>query len=382
MAKIVRRTWSSTGPLGRKVTHTSYGYSLMVAGHQERKSSSDWTTEADALEALATRQREIEAGQLDRPRQDRTLGAVVAEYLAHKANEGKRSLADDKIILERKILPAFGADTKLAALSGAAIAQYERRRLGEVKPGTVANELSILRHLLRLAARWGYLKVVPAIILPKRSTGRLRFLDVSEIGRLLGACRESRNPYLLTIVTVALHTGMRQGEIMGLRWERVDLSSARITLEQTKSGQPRGVPINRPLYDALVALEPDPARRTGYLFKAGADRWGKIRTAYELALSRAGIQGATFHTLRHTFASHAVMRGVSLAELRELLGHSTITMTLRYAHLAPTALRAAVERLEGLTDSAHGADCHAASTHESAQSGRLDAAPSRNHAER
>ncbi len=329
----------------------------MVNGKQERKVSSAWATETEALEALATRQREVEAGQLDRPRRDHTLGTVAAQYLEYKKQ--KRSLEDDKIILERKILPAFGAETKLAAVTGAAIAQYERRRLGVVKPGTVANELSVLRHLLRLAARWGYLKAAPAIVLPKRAEGRLRYLDTDEIPRLLAACRESRNPHLATIVLVALHTGMRQGEVLGLTWERVHLPAARITLDQTKSGRPRGLPINRPLYEALVALEPDPARRTGFLFKAGAGRWGKIRTAYELALQRAGIAGATFHTLRHTFASHAVMRGVSLAELRELLGHSTIGMTLRYSHLSPTALRAAVEKLEGLTEApAAGASAH------------------------
>jgi integrase len=362
MAKIIRRVWRSRGALGERVKHMAYGYTLMVNGKQERKVSSAWLTEADALEALATRQQEIDAGHLTPPSARAvTLGTAVAEYLTFKAHHGKRSLDDDQIILERKILPAFGADTPLTAVTGAAIAQYERRRLGKVKPGTVANELSVLRHLLRLAARWGYLKAAPAIVLPKRADGRLR-----------DACRGSRNPYLGTIVTVALHTGLRQGELLGLAWERVDLSAARITLDhRTKSGGPRGVPINRPLYDALVALEPDQARRVGYLFKAGEGRrWGAIRTAYGLALERAGITGATFHTLRHTFASHAVMRGVTLAELRELLGHSTLGMTLRYAHLAPTALRAAVERLEGLTDGP-------VSAHESAQSATLDVAGSR-----
>jgi len=142
---------------------------------------------------------------------------------------------------------------------------------------------------------------------------------------------------------------MRQGEILNLEWGRVDLSSARITLYKTKSKKPRGIPINRPLYEALVALAPDPAQREGFLFRNGESRWGKIRTAFELALKRAQIGDFTFHDLRHTFASHAVMRGVSLAELKEILGHSTIGMTLRYSHLSPTHLRNAVEKLEGLT---------------------------------
>src|SRR5262249_23221389 len=83
--------------------------------------------------------------------------------------------------------------------------------------------------------------------------------------------------------------------------------------------------------------------------KASGAAWGKIRTAFELALQRAGIKAFTFHDLRHTFASHAVMRGATLQDVKEILGHSTMAMTLRYAHLSPTHLRGAVERLEGLT---------------------------------
>ena len=94
------------------------------------------------------------------------------------------------------------------------------------------------------------------------------------------------------------------------------------------------------MYDALIALAPDPRQRLGRLFKkANGAGWDRVRTAFELALRRAKIQDFTFHDLRAHLSSHAVMRGVSLAELKELLGHSTLTMTLRYAHLSPTHLR-------------------------------------------
>ena len=142
---------------------------------------------------------------------------------------------------------------------------------------------------------------------------------------------------------------MRKGEILGLEWERVDLSTARLTLLQTKNGKPRGVPIGRAVYDALIALEPDPERRRGRVFPSGNDRRGsQIRTAFEAALKRAGIVGCRFHDLRHTAASHLVMRGASLQDVKEVLGHSDLRMTLRYAHLSPAHLRGAVERLEGL----------------------------------
>jgi integrase len=368
MAKIIRRTWSSTGPLGRKVKHVAYGYTLMVNGHQERKVSSAWGTEAEALEALAKRQREVGAGRLERS--ERTLGELAEEYLAYKRDHGKRSLKDDERIVRARLLPAFGAGLPVHRLTAAAIAQYEKARMAApVVPGgrklsahTVRNELGVLRHCLRLARRWGYLDVVPEVVLPKMPRGRLRFLDADEIGRLLETCQASRNRFLSAVVVLALHTGMRKSELLGLEWERVDLSSARIRLDRTKSDEPRGVPINRAVYEALIALEPDPDRRHGRVFPSGNDRRGsQIRTAFEVALTRAGITGFRFHDLRHTAASHLVMRGASLKDVQEILGHADLRMTNRYAHLSPAHLRGAVERLEGLS-----------SAHESAQSDRIE----------
>ncbi len=363
MAKIIKRTWTSTGPAGRRVRHAAYGYTLQLPGvsnpktgrlKQERKVSSAWLTEADALEELAKRQKAIAAGAIDRP--DRTLGELAEEYLRYK--DGKRSLKDDERIVRARLLPAFGPGLLARKLSAPAIAQYEKDRMGatagqttrKVSAFTVRNELGVLRHMLRLARRWGYIEHVPEIVMPKPPDGRLRYLDEAEIARLLAACRESRNPYLAAIMTIALHTGMRKGEILGLEWERVDLSSARVTLYHTKNGKPRGVPVNRAVYEALIELQPDAAQRHGRLFPNGNDRRGsQIRTAFEAVLKRAGIAGFRFHDLRHTAASHLVMRGASLQEVKEILGHSDLRMTLRYAHLSPAHLRGAVERLEGLT---------------------------------
>jgi integrase len=365
MAKIIRRTWTSRGPLGRPVKHVAYGYTLMVHGKQERKASSDWLTETEAFEALAQRQREVGAGQLERV--DRTLGEVAEEYLRYKADHGKRTVASDRRILDGRLLPALGAGRSLRSVTAPVIAQYEKARMATgakgrgrtVSPYTVANELAVLRHLLRLARRWGYVDTVPEVVLPKKPAGRLRYLEAPELEQLLAACRESRNPYLATIVTLAVHTGMRKGEILGLEWARVDLASARITLYQTKSGKPRGIPINRAVYETLIALAPEATQRTGPLFprRSGA-AWGQIRTAFEKALDRAGIKGFRFHDLRHTAASHLVMRGATLQEVKEILGHADLSMTLRYAHLSPAHLRGAVERLEGLTPAASPAVQH------------------------
>ena len=128
----------------------------------------------------------------------------------------------------------------------------------------------------------------------------------------------------------------------GLTWDRVDLSRGVIRLEITESGSRREVPLNEGSYRALVSLGP---KDNGRVF-----RTRYIKTAYNNAVTTAKLDDVNFHTLRHTFASWAVMRGVTLKELQELLGHSTLAMTMRYAHLAPEHLRTAVARLEGLTN--------------------------------
>jgi integrase len=151
----------------------------------------------------------------------------------------------------------------------------------------------------------------------------------------------SRNKELRAAVIVALNTGLRRGELLGLTWERVDLSRGVIRLELTKSGRRREVPMNDDSYRALVGLGP---KAGGRVFKT---RY--IQTAYNNAVAAAKLDDVNFHTLRHTFASWAVMRGVTLKELQELLGHASLAMTMRYAHLAPEHLRTAVSRLEGLT---------------------------------
>ena len=242
MAKIIRRTWTSTGPTGRRVRHVAYGYTLMANGKRERKFSGEWTTEAGVFEALAKRQPEVGAGVLTRA--ERTLAEVAEEYLAYKRDHGKRSLKDDERIVRARLLPAFGPGLPVRRLTAPAIAQYEKQRMAakvqrtdrKVSAYTVANELGVLRHLLRLAKRWGYLDAVPEVVLPKQPKGRLRYLDADEIGRLLAA-------------------------------------------------------------------------------------------------------------------SHRVMRGASLKDVQEILGHADLRMTNRYAHLSPAHLRAAVDRLDGLTES-------------------------------
>jgi len=297
-----------------------------------------------------------------------TLAQAAERYLASKGR--KRTVDADRRQLE--LLKAeFGGESPLAEMTASRINEYKAKRIAatrKVGEGAAAVErrltaaavnrpLALLRHLLRLAhEEWEVIESVPRIRLEKEPQGRLRWLTQEEITRLLDACAKSRNKELRAAVVVALNTGLRLGELLGLAWERVDLSRGVIRLEVTKSGRRREVPLNAESYGALVSLSPKPS---GRIFRTET-----VRKAYENAVCNAKLDDVNFHTLRHTFASWAVMRGVSLKELQELLGHSSLTMTMRYAHLAPERLRSAVTRLEGLTSSKPAADSAQASTHD------------------
>jgi len=264
-------------------------------------------------------------------------------------------LAADKRQFEH-LKVAFGAGTPLAEITAGRISEYKAKRLASVRKvgegdsaaehrlsaAAVNRPLALLRHLLRLAhEEWEILGAIPRVRMEKEPQGRLRWLTQDEITRLLAACADSKNKELRPAVVVALNTGLRRGELLGLTWDRVETSRGVIRLEVTKSGRRREVPLNAESYAALVGLCP---RDSGRVFRKQS-----IRKAYENAVSNAKLDDVNFHTLRHTFASWAVMRGVSMKELQELLGHASMAMTMRYAHLAPERLRSAVTRLEGLT---------------------------------
>ena len=141
---------------------------------------------------------------------------------------------------------------------------------------------------------------------------------------------------------VALNTGMRKSEILGLEWDRIDFSRGVVQLEQTKNGTRREIPMNQAVYGVLSALPKSGPR----LFHRS------VRRAFENAVERAGVKDFRFHDLRHTFASWLTMKGRPLREVQELLGHKSIYMTQRYSHLAPERLREAVAALDSTT-SAH-----------------------------
>lgn len=180
------------------------------------------------------------------------------------------------------------------------------------------------------------------------SRGRTRFLDTDERDRLLEACAHSSSRHLYGAVAVALGTGGRHGEVLGLRWRDVDLRAgeAAVTFRDTKNGETRTVALEGLAWDALRQAHSLRRLDTDLVFPSRkGDRPASIRNAFDRAVEVAGLEDFRFHDLRHTFASYLAMSGATLAEIADALGHKTLAMVKRYTHLSQQHARSVVQRM-------------------------------------
>ncbi|HEY9869138.1 MAG TPA: site-specific integrase, partial [Candidatus Obscuribacterales bacterium] len=166
---------------------------------------------------------------------------------------------------------------------------------------------------------------------------------------LLDACQSATCPYLYAVVVLALSTGMRYGEIMNLRWSDVDLVKGRIILQDTKNGERRNVPLTGHAHQEIEKLSKIRRIDTDFLFPntnfGEKARPYEIRKSWNTALKTAEIENFRFHDLRHSTASYLAMNGATPGEIAEVLGHKTLQMVKRYAHLSEAHTRSVVQTL-------------------------------------
>ena len=236
----------------------------------------------------------------------------------------------------------------LREISGEDLRHIQSRMVAKKSrsPHTINRYFAALRRFLNLAIAEGLLpnNPVKGVKFFPEPVGRLRFLTDAEIARL----RERLSPEHWSLVAFSLETGLRLSEQFHARWDCVNMEQGILTIPLSKSGKTRHVILSEAAQSILQNLST--WTYSPFLFpsplNAGQPLQGRnfVVKVYEPALNQAGIQGATWHTLRHTFASRAVMAGVDIRSIQELMGHSTITMTMRYTHLSPTHLRTAVNK--------------------------------------
>ena len=308
-------------------------------------------TKTMAKEVLQNKERMVKLGEYDLlDAEIPTLGEFAKSYMAHvRDTVKKRSWKRDELCL-RHLIAFFKEGLKLTDIKPQDVDDYKASRLNDVSPATVNRELEVLRHLFHLADRWnkffGKNPVSRAGLLTLNNR-KERILELEEEKRLLASC----DSFLRNIIITALHTGMRKGEIISLKWENVDLENNLITIDQTnaKSKKTRRVPVNSIMRKILLEQRLKSAG-SEYVFQSSKGtpyfRQDSLNRAFMLALSKAGIKGLRFHDLRHTAATRMIESGASIVAIKEILGHSSLDMTMRYAH-PNESLRSA---LEGLSD--------------------------------
>lgn len=219
----------------------------------------------------------------------------------------------------------------MATLTPAIVAGYRDDRLKTVSAGTIIRELSILSGAISHARReWGIPTPNPCALVRKPATpqGRTRLLTADEERRLLDELRpvKRRSPLMIPLVTLALETAMRRGELLAMQWQNIDLDSQTVVLPLTKNGTSRVVPLSRKAVATLRALQES---ASGPVFPIS---FMTMNNCFVHACKRAGIVGLRFHDLRHTATTTLATKLPNVIELAAVTGHQTIQMLKRYYH--------------------------------------------------
>ncbi len=295
-----------------------------------------------AQQALEARKTDIRRGkfQFQDVRPTPLFRDFAQVYLEH-ARANKRSWERDQRTLRKHLVPFFGK-RRLNQVSSFLVETYKNKRKSEAEPATVNRELALFKYMFNLAIKWGkaHHNPVKEVRLFREERGGIRWLSEEEAEALIRVAGNHLKP----ILVIALHTGMRRGELLNLRWDNVDLLNRMITIEHSKGGRVRQIPMTDRVFETLRLVD----KSGEYVFsKKDGSPYGKVQKGFKAAVKRAGIRDCRFHDLRHTFASWLVMKGVPLATVQYYLGHQNIQTTMAYSHLSPDHRREAVRVLDG-----------------------------------
>ncbi len=281
-----------------------------------------------------------------------TLGELIDKYIENYRHQSSFEIGKKYFIED--IREHFGTDTLLSNIRYLSLETYRNHlkqkltRYGTIRSDASVNRvIACLSHLFSKSTEWEMVEQNPfsrgKSLIIKENNQRTRFLTEDEVTKLLDECPK----YLRNIVECALNTGMRKGEILPLKWDQI--RNGFIYLRETKTKESRQIPINNDLEAVFKQIRKEQHLRSDHIFLHEGKPMKTIRVAFKNALRRSGIMDFSFHDLRHTFASQVIMKGGSLKDVQELLGHKTMAMTLRYAHLTQEHKKAAVNLLNGLT---------------------------------
>jgi integrase len=319
-----------------------------------------WASEGWTPEAAQRRRYELlESDRVGsyKPKQERraeqlTMGELMEQHYLPWSDQNKRRARDDRSLWQNWLKAPLGHKSlkDIGALDLERL-KKDMREAGKA-PATIQHVLGLVRQAFNKATLWGLYhgpNPCKAVAFPKINNGRQRFLSQEEADTLFEALRR-HSLKVSHIATFSLYGGLRLGEVLALRWGNVDLANGIIYVQDTKNKESRAAFITEPIRQVLQELSPgDPDDLLFQTKNQKPVQWLSktfFRVVEHLGLN-TGVtdprERVTFHTLRHTYASWAVMAGVPLYIVGKAIGHRTLTMTQRYAHLAPESHRVAFE---------------------------------------
>jgi len=314
------------------------------ASGQRIRQSSGTADRKEAAAIEAKRRYESHQQQQWGTEPQRAFDELILAYL--RETQSKKTHDRDKYSAKRLYQHLSGI--AINTLSPQDINNYKRARLAEgVKDGTIIKELRLLSAAINHAKHeWGW--DIPNIVtgrVPKKPQGKLRWLTRDEYHRLLDSAKKTKADYLPEFITIAVNTGMRRGEILGLEWSRVDFGKRLVCLqpEHAKTGTFQTVPLNTVAVDALKRLW---GQHSQWVFSYRGKRLASVKKSFSAAVAGAGLDGVTVHTLRHTCAAWLVQAGVPIRTVADILRHTDVRTTMVYAHLSPENVHDGVALLE------------------------------------
>ncbi|MFC5474633.1 site-specific integrase [Paraherbaspirillum soli] len=326
------------------------GYPEVVRTFSSRSEAVQWAAQRERLMLQGLGDTLQEADKL-------TLGNALIRY-SQEITPFKKSASSERNRINVWLHNSL-ASLPLSAIRGKHLAEYrDSRILASIGGNTIRLELAVISHLYEVARKdWGLEHLVNPtknIRKPKLPRGRTRRLYGGEETALLRWCVQNGNLRLRSIIIIAIETAMRRGELVGLKWGDVNLPSRMVYLDDTKNGESRTVPLSSRAVDALESITSindiltiastsgtfKPARnKEESVFSMHADT---ISANFSKARKGCGIEGLTFHDLRHEATSRLFEKGFNMIEVATITGHKSMQMLKRYTHLRPSDL---LERL-------------------------------------
>lgn len=301
-----------------------------------------FNTKADAIKWARNVESQLDLGVLAPKQSMPRMMSVLVRYL-EEVTPTKKGVKQERNRI-RQLQKSKLADMTMDKITSEVIAQYRDTRLKTVSANTIRIELALISVVFEQSRKeWGFALTNPVrgIRIPKPGKPRQRRLEIGEEEALLAACRTSRAYYLHSFVVLAIETGMRFGELLGIRWEHINLMTQTIFLPDTKNGHPRTVPLSTRAVGAINAL---PRAINGKLFPSG---YQSIHNAFNLAVTKAQsthpdshrfLRGLRFHDLRHEAVTRLFEKGLNPIEVGMVSGHKTLSMLQRYTHLRAESL--------------------------------------------